>query len=604
MAYKTTKLSKRTELEHCRDFVMKRFNASDKYTQGYFTRFQEYYKLYRSYQERGKLPWRSNLFIPKTFEIIETIAPRIAYAQKTFIARPVEGGDVDNAEAFSDLLKYQFERTNMEDVIEELVKETLIYGTGIVKVSWKDNMPYPEVVDIFDFFPDPKARSDAELNYAIHRVQRDMIDLRKNPNYDPKALDRLEKAGASVDDTQERRQRLGIIGVTSSDNSRTRYEVIEYHGEYEGEMYIITVVGDEVLRKDKSPYGKIPFVVVNDHRVPHELYGIGEIEPIESLQNELNDIRNQRLDNVKLAINKMWGVVAGGVQFEDELVSRPGGVIHLTRPDALPELGWRPVDSTSFTEEAVIKSDAERATGANSPLSGALVSPMGGTQGGVMNRTATGFQGAINQADKRFIAKVNQIKRGLIRIGRLFLDFDQLFMTKEQAVRVLGESGQEIIVPVTPEDIRGNYDLTIDVEYLDEFQRQQADAQVAQAMSQVPGFDVASFMVDSLERNGRKDVKKYLKEPTPPPPEPAKVNVQLKGEMAPEAVAQELQKREGIQTGEDSIEAQKNAQAIEHAQGLADVQSTQADIANTQADTQQIIEGGEDDGSTGSAGES
>lgn len=584
---KIDSVTKKAEALKCRDFVMTRFHSSEKYVQGYFSRFQVYYQLYRSYLQNGSLPWRSNLFIPKTFEIIETVAPRIAYAQRTFIARPVEGGDVENAEAFTDLLKYQFEVTDMEDVIEELTKETLIYGTGIVKVSWRDNMPYPELVDIFDFFPDPKARSDKELKYAIHRVQRDMEDLRQNPNYDPKALDRLEQEESSVDDSQERKQRLGVIGVNAQDSSRKRFTVYEYHGEYEGGVYIIAVAGNEVLRKDPSPYGTVPFVVVNDHKVPHELYGIGEIEPIESLQNELNDIRNQRLDNVKLAINKMWGVLAGGVQFEDELVSRPGGIVHLTRPDALPEIGWRPVDSTSFTEEAIIKSDAERATGANSTLSGALVSPMGGTQGGVVNRTATAFQGAINQSDKRFVAKVNQIKRGLIRIGRLFLQYDQKFMTKEQMIRVVGKEGEEFLSPVKPDHIKGNFDLTIDIEYLDEFQRQQQDAQVAQAMQAVPGFDVASFMVDSLERNGRKDVRKYIKQPPPPQPDPPKVNIQMKGEMAPEATAQLLQKTEGVETSSVSIDSAHS--------------SAQLDQLKQVADIHQVTQGGADDGSTGGA---
>ena len=33
---------------------------------------------------------------------------------------------------------------------------------------------------------------------------------------------------------------------------------------------------------------------------------LGEIEPIEYLQYELNDTRNQRMDNVNLIINRMW----------------------------------------------------------------------------------------------------------------------------------------------------------------------------------------------------------------------------------------------------------------------------------------------------------
>ena len=47
------------------------------------------------------------------------------------------------------------------------------------------------MVDIFDFYPDPKARRDTEMKYAVHRVQRDLADLEKNPNYDRDALKKL-----------------------------------------------------------------------------------------------------------------------------------------------------------------------------------------------------------------------------------------------------------------------------------------------------------------------------------------------------------------------------------------------------------------------------
>ena len=570
------KLKKKEAIE----LVNTRFNVSEKYTQSFFTRFQGYYQLYRSYLDSGRLPWRSNLFIPKTFEIIETVAPRIAQAQRTFKTLPVEGMDVLNAEAYTDLLKFQFAKTNMEDVIEEWVKETLIYGTGIVKVSWGQNdMPNPEVVDIYDFFPDPKARYMEEAKYVIHRVERDISDLEANPNYDKVALKRLKEGTGKSESNPDRQQREGLMGTTSSDTTRKRFEVLEYWGDFEGKPYIIVVADGELLRCDPNPLATgIPFVSAVDHNVPHEFYGIGEIEPIESLQNELNDVRNQRMDNVKLNLNVMWQVLAGGVQFEDELVSRPGGIVHMTRPDGVQPLKRSPIDQSAFTEESIIKSDAERATGANSPMSGALVSPMGGTSGGVMNRTATAYQGAINQADKRFNTKVNHIKMGLIKVGRKFLELDQQFMTKPQVIRVIGKKG-ESLQQVLPEDIKSGFDLTVEIEYLDEFQRLQQDTQIAQSMAQVPGFDLPRFMVDSLERNGRKGVERYLKPPEPPKPEESKVNYRLSGDLMPDAVAQITQKRDGVKTAPDEVAAAMRMKVAEEDRQAADKQKVMAEAA-------------------------
>lgn len=552
------------------NLVQERFSVSKKFTQGYFSKFQSFYELYKSYLQKGRLPWRSNLFIPKTFEIVETVAPRIAQAQRTFKTLPVEGMDVENSDAYTDLLKFQFYKSDMEDVIEELVKETLIYGSGWVKVYWEDNQPKAEVADIFDVFPDPKARSDKELKYVIHRLERDIEDLKSNPNYDQKAIKELETLESSASDTQEQSFRNSITGVTSKDSTRKRFEVLEYHGYFNDKIYIITTVGNILLRADESPYKCIPFILVNDHKVPHELYGIGEIQPIESLQNELNDIRNQRMDNVKLRINSMWKVLPGGALFDDELVSRPGGIIHVSRPDGVESLVQQPLDASAFTEPAIINSDMERATGANTAISGALVSPMGGTQGGTLNRTATAYQGAINQGDKRFNSKINQIKRGLIKIGRKFLEFDQLFMSKPQVIRIIGEEGDNLI-PVYPEDIKNQFDLEVEIEYLDDFQRMQQDISLIQVMSQIPGFDTAAYIVDILERDGRKDVKKYIKQPQPPAPEQPKVNLQLRGDMTPDAVAQILNQREGVVSNPELVGSQMRMMQNQENQNSTDL---------------------------------
>lgn len=577
-------LTKKMREDKALNLVKERFQVSQSYTSPYFTKFQRFYSLYRSYLDKGRLPWKSNLMIPKAFEIVETIAPRIAQAQKKWEVLPVEGMDADNAEAYQSLLEFQFQQSNFEEVLEEWTKEALIYGTGVAKVSWNGKQPQAEVVDIFDFFPDPKARSDSEFLYAIHRVQRDISDLRKNPNYNKTALDKLEKDGTkATDDSQERKSRLAIDGVNASDGSRKRYEVLEYHGLFEDEdgtekLYCITISGDVVLRLEESPYPWIPFVVVNDQKIPHELYGIGEIEPIESLQNELNDVRNQRMDNIKLNLNTMWKVVNGGVQFEDELVSRPGGIVHLTRPDGLLPNDRSPIPSESFTEESVIKSDMERATGANSAVAGALTSPMGGTQGGVLNRTATGYQGAINQGDKRFSAKVNQMKRGLIKIGRMYLECDQLFMTKAQTIRIIGEDMAPLLMPILPEDIKAGFDLSVDVDYQDDFQRMQSNIGLIQAIGDLPTFNKALWIAEQVLPNaGVKNYKKYLQQAPPPPPPPVeqpKITYQLRGDIAPDAAAQLMDKTEGIKTHPDVVASLMKATALKEQQAKAEVGAT------------------------------
>jgi hypothetical protein len=596
MATKTKKdiLSEKQTHREALELVKKRYNASVAYLQPYFSHWQDLYKLYRCQLDKGKLPWRSNLFISKTFEIIETLAPRIAEAQKVFKTIPTEGSDVQSAEAYTDLLKYQFYRGDMEAVIEEWVKETLIYGTGIIKVTWgKDDMPIAEVVDVFDFYPDPKARYIEEAKYAIHRVMRDIEDLKDNPNYDQDVISYLEKNNeGTTDSSVERRQTLGVTGISDTDRTRKRFEVLEYWGYFKGEEYLIATTCDRILRCEKNPYKSgMPFVVAVDQKVPHQLYGIGEIEPIESMQNELNDVRNQRMDNIKLSLNNMWHVVAGGVQFEDELVSRPGGIIHLTRVDGLIPNQRQTIDGSAFTEESIIKNDMERTTGVNSPLSGALVSPMGGGSGSSFGgKTASAFNAAIAQSDKRFNSKISQIKRGLVAIGRKFLELDQQFMTKPQVVRIVGEDG-ESLMEILPEDIKKHFDLDVDIEYVDEIQKMQQNISLLQYLSNLPGFDTAKWVAEQIvAKAGVKDYKKYLLKPKPPQPEMPKTTFQIKGEATPDAVAQLLDKTQGIKSHPELVAALMRHQMAGTTPAEAVQQEHDMEIENQEVQQEQMAQ--------------
>jgi hypothetical protein len=50
---------------------------------------------------------------------------------------------------------------------------------------------------------------------------------------------------------------------------------------------------------------------------------MGLIEPVISLQNELNTVRRQRLDNVNLMINRMWKVLSTADVDIDKLTASP-----------------------------------------------------------------------------------------------------------------------------------------------------------------------------------------------------------------------------------------------------------------------------------------
>ena len=124
--------------------VLKDFSDSESFHQEQQVKWKEYYKMYRSRHEDSEIRKnRSSLFIPYVFAIIETITPRAVkavIANKPFLAvQPNEQYQAGKAKAIEALIQHQLEtRINFVRIITDWLKDVLIYGTGVVRTSWKN----------------------------------------------------------------------------------------------------------------------------------------------------------------------------------------------------------------------------------------------------------------------------------------------------------------------------------------------------------------------------------------------------------------------------------------------------------------------------------
>lgn len=69
-----------------------------------------------------------------------------------------------------------------------------------------------------------------------------------------------------------------------------------------------------------------PPFIQKDYIRTNQRYGIGVCQLLEGIQDEANEIRNLRADNVTLSMNKMFGVVEKFMVDSDDAVSEPGRV--------------------------------------------------------------------------------------------------------------------------------------------------------------------------------------------------------------------------------------------------------------------------------------
>lgn len=457
------------------EFVKSKYKASLEFQRPYFTKFNEYYQMYRAVREDGKQNYagRAKLYIPYVFATIETIIPRLIGAKPKIQAVPREYNDIDNAKANTSLFDYQWDKLGMKEKLKLWVKQTLIYGNGVVKLFWdfrgdeesiiKDE-PAVELVDLFDFYIDPNATTIDDAAYVIQRAERDIAELENNANYTvPKNL------VAAVNEDQYKVQRDAILGLTKPrDRDAKKVEILEYWGKYDidgkGEKECLLVVANQqyLIRAEANPYAhqQKPFISMLDIQIPHSFWGIGEVEQLKSLQYELNDIRNQRMDNVTLILNRMWKVGKNADVDEEDLVSQAGQTVHVGDMNGLEIIETPDVTASAYNEESLVKSDMQLVSGVNDYTRGGGESSGRGGAAAV-NETATGIMLMQEAGNARFKYKLDNIEDALVRFGKQLLALNQQFLDTTRQIRIIGTQGAQWI-DLQPDNIQGEFDVTVE----------------------------------------------------------------------------------------------------------------------------------------------
>jgi hypothetical protein len=487
-----------------------RIEAAEKHrNSGYKELWIRCYKRYRNYVDqlvdsKGKLITdRSNISIPYSFTQVETVLPRLV--ETLFAARPYvtvfgrESEDEFNAENMETLLDWQMnERMDIQRIFKTGLKELCIYGTAVTYSVWKlkerkiikrqlqpvideesqqpiyeedgetpvqDWLPTemnekeyddPDVrfIDIMSFFVDPNAENIDDARYAGHvcyeskEFIQEMVE-QKQWNVD------WTKVGDDYRSNQARADRMGAVGLPNSDENASGSDkngIYEVHYYWEDDKYVVLINRSWVAAESENPYWhkKKPYDKEVYCEVPHEFYGMGIIEMIEDLQDELNNERNMRIDFRSFLLRRMFKVRRGATIDRKQLVFKQGGIIEVDEMDDVEEMGIKDVPSSTFTEEQTIKQDMQDTSGAHDVVMGTSTS----------GETATSTMSKDNNASMRFKLVISSVEKSLlVGVSRLMMQLNQQFMDADKVMRVTGEKGA-VWKRLSPEDIQGEFDLT------------------------------------------------------------------------------------------------------------------------------------------------
>jgi hypothetical protein len=147
--------------------------------------------------------------------------------------------------------------------------------------------------------------------------------------------------------------------------------VLKYFIKQGMDDYCFYTLGNQELLTDPKPieevyfHGKRPYVIGNAIIETHKPLPNGVAMLSKPLQVEVNEIANQRLDNVKLVLQKRW-FVARGRQVDTASLLRnvPGGVTFMNDPNAdVKESNWPDVTGSAYMEQDRLNVDFDELVG-------------------------------------------------------------------------------------------------------------------------------------------------------------------------------------------------------------------------------------------------
>lgn len=473
------------------DEVKEQYKLSKLYLDPIHSKMNLQEELYRSYIDKNNYPHNAMVFDPRIFRIIETITPRMVANEPTGAFYPQEMGDSATSHILNALLKYDWRRAEMFVKLVNSAKSELIFGTFFgrnfwdYRTKWKNRMvakkvngklvwtpknkeeievteydgPNYELFNIYDCFPDPNAVTLSNMRWFIYRTFKTLDEL-KNTNEARgaeyyKNLDKLEAA------INSKNTKKGIGSATPEDlywreHRRIMLSTQEFIGKDESNPDIVILhrltrdgwceVASEydiVLREIDNPYfhGDLPLVYGVDYPYPGELYGMGEIEPVDRIQRAINAVLNQRLDNVQLTLHNMWKVRKGAQVDMHTLFTAPGNIVTTGDMNAVEPIEVPDVTGATFVQTMnYLTSSLQNGSGITDYTIGI------GNDSNVANKTATGTRLIQQEANAQFKLKIQMFNHMVVqRIANQWKDLRIQYTTDSQMLRIMGKDAVQYL---------------------------------------------------------------------------------------------------------------------------------------------------------------
>ena len=449
------------------------------------------------------------------FSTVNVIAPAVSVNHPKIVVTPNQPEDEDRAAFVEAVVNHLWRHHDFRKPFRRSVKDFLIFGHGWLKVGWNfveqertlsdterdellidavgetdmfamenpemagdlptdeqmaasipdtammvvEDQPFIERVSPYDIYIDPEATCLEDAQWICQRIIRPLEEAKKDKRY--KASARKNLGADSVlnpmftpTDREQQDQYLQDIV--------DRTVIFEFYDIVNNKMSVLAQNGEEFL-VDPIPmpyaYGQ-PFVMLRNYDVPDYFYPMGDLEAIESLQEELDKTRSQLVNARKRYARKyLFHERSFGPEGREALEADEDGRLvpvvdeNKSLNEVVIPMPQTPLSPEIYNYSAIIEQDINTVSGVSEYARGSMPE---------IRRTATEASIIADAQNARAADKLAIIEIGIGHLARRVIQLMQQFMTGEQMAQVADRGGENLFVPFERDDIIGEYDFSVE----------------------------------------------------------------------------------------------------------------------------------------------
>jgi len=489
-----------------------------RHDEGYDDKWRRLIDLYR-----GKTYWgdrdgwlstvkSDRISVNLAFSTVNVIGPAVAVNHPKITVAANKEADADRAIFVEQVINYLWRHYDYRQPFRRSVKDFLIVGHAWLKVGWKfveeeqalseyeideemrqsqrevdayamanpamagelpsnedilaslpntkmvvlEDQPFVERISPFDMYVDPEATCLDDAKWIAQRIVRPLSEVKKDKRF-KQGVRRNLKADSGL--------KIRWHNDTERDDYADQVDRVTLYEYYDLEARTISVCAyeaeDYLLDPTPMPYAfGHPFVMMRNYDVPDIFYPMGDLEQVESLQEELNKTRTQMVNHRKRYARKyLYHDRSFGPEGREALESEEDGrfvpVVDENKPlsEVVVPLPQVPLAPEIYQQSQIIEQDINTVSGVSEYARGQMPE---------IRRTATEASIIADAGNARSSDKLAIIEISIGEVARRVLQLMQQYMTQPQMVRITGKNDEKFYVAYTRDDILGEYDFSVE----------------------------------------------------------------------------------------------------------------------------------------------